>query len=58
MSDNDMKAPFPNNPGPIGLYIGNSPRITKIADDVDLKEGLVITNGLFNCDRKRLSLNF
>lgn len=30
--------------GPIGLYIGNSPRITKIADDVDLKEGLVITN--------------
>lgn len=30
--------------GPIGLYIGNSSRITKVAEDADLTEGIFITN--------------
>jgi len=30
--------------GPIGIYIGNSPRITKVAENVDIKPGMFITN--------------
>jgi len=30
--------------GPIGIYIGNSPRITKVAENVDVKPGMFITN--------------
>ena len=31
--------------GPVGAYIGNSSRVVTVAADVELKEGMVITDG-------------